>query len=198
MRKINSGKNFKGQFYIIAALVLILFMFYAHYNSRFEISSNADYSKDFFSAAKEEILRSASISYYQGPYSSSVESNVSYFLDFVRNTTASQGQRAEVLVMVFLPIYSTYNVSVINFLTSTVDVNVTVSGNEQNITSLADKGSARFIFNGIDKNATVNVTYVRSGTKTSNVFNITSRKLNTYADVKLISSSVTWSDRVTA
>lgn len=188
----------KGQFYIIAALVLILFMFYAQYNSRFEIPGSVDYSRDFFSIVKKEILRSASISYYQGPYSSSVESNVSYFLDFARNTTASQGRRAEVLVIVFLPIYSTYNVSVINFLTSTIDVNVTISGNEQNVTNLADKSSARFIFNGIDRNATVNVTYIRSGTKTSSVFNITSRKLNTYADVKLISSLVTWSDRVTA
>ncbi len=189
------NNNLKGQFYIIAALVLILFMFYAHYNSRFEIPQAVD-TQDFFSIVKKEVLRSASFAYYQGPYSSSVENNVSYFLDFARNVSASQGQRAEIMVIVFLPVYSTYNVSVINFLTSAVDVNLTISGYEQNITNLADKSSARFIFNGVNQNATVNVTYVRGGAKTSSVFNLTSRKLNSYADIKMISSSVTWSDRV--
>ncbi len=187
----------KGQFYIITALVLILFMFYAHYNSRFEISKSIDYSQEFFSGLKEEILRSASFAYYQGPYSSSVENNVSSFLDFSRNVSNSQGQQMEAIVLVFLPTYSSYNVSVINFLRSAADVNITISGNEQNTTSLADKGSARFVFSGVEHNATVNVTYVKSGSKTSNVFNLTSRRLNTYADVKLISSTATWSDRVT-
>lgn len=187
----------KGQFYIIAALVLILFMFYARYSSRFEITQAAD-TQDFFSGLKKEILRSASFAYYQGPYSSSVESNVSSFLDFARNVSSSQGQRAEALVIVFVPLYSNYNASVINFLSSAVDVNITVSGNEQNVTGLSDKGSARFMFNGVGRNATVNVTYVRGGVKSSDVFNLTSRKLNTYADIRLLSSSVTWSARVIA
>ncbi|MBI4177558.1 MAG: hypothetical protein HY516_04285 [Candidatus Aenigmarchaeota archaeon] len=188
----------KGQFYVISALVLILFMFYAHYNSRFEIPKNIDYGREFFSSLKTEVLRSASFAYYQGPYSSSVESNVSSFLDFARNVSASQGQRAEVLVVVFVPAYSTYNVSVINYMTSSVDVNITISGSEQNITSLADKGSARFIFNGVAQNSTVNVTYMRNSVKSSDAFNLTSRKLNAYADVNLVSSAVTWSDRVVA
>lgn len=189
------NNNLRGQFYIIAALVLILFMFYARYNSRFEVPQAVG-TQDFFSNAKKEVLRSASFAYYQGHYPSSVESNVSSFLDFTKNVSASQGQRMEALVIVFLPVYSSYNVSVINFLAAAVDINVTISGNEQNTTGLADKSSARFIFNGIDKNAVVNVTYVRNGIKNSDVFNLTSRKLNVYADLKLISSLVTWSDRV--
>ncbi len=186
----------KGQFYIITALVLILFMFYSNYNSRFEISKSVDYSQEFFSGLKEEILRSASFAYYQGPHSSSVESNVSSFLDFSRNVSNSQGQRMETLALIFLPVYSSYNVSVINFLGAAVDVNVTISGNEQNTTNMADKSSTRFVFNGVEHNATVNVTYSRDGSKFSDVFNISSRRLNVYADVKLVSSSSTWVDKV--
>ncbi|MBI2085526.1 MAG: hypothetical protein HYT71_03360 [Candidatus Aenigmarchaeota archaeon] len=193
---MKNKSRLKGQFYIITALVLILFMFYAHYNSRFEIPKSVDYSQEFFSSLKEEILRSASFAYYQGPYSSSVENNVSVFLDFSTNVSNSQGQRMEAIVLVFLPIYSSYNVSVINFLGAAADVNVTISGNEQNTTNLENKGSARFVFTGVEQNATVNVTYVKSGSKNSDVFNLTSRRLNAYADVKLISSSATWSDKV--
>ncbi|MBI3413202.1 MAG: hypothetical protein HY051_03925 [Candidatus Aenigmarchaeota archaeon] len=184
----------KGQFFVIGALVLILFMFYATYNSRFEVAKPVDYTKDLFSNVKSEVLRSASLAYYQGPYSSSVESNVTYFLDFVRNAT--QSQRSEVLAIIFLPVFSDYNVSVVNFLTSPIDINVTVGGVERNTTSLTDKSSVRFVFNTVSHNSTVNVTYVRNGVKTSNVFNLTARKLNTYVDIKLFSSKVTWTDKV--
>ena len=186
----------RGQFYIIAALILILFMFYARYNTRFEIPESIDYTQGLFSNMKMEVLRSVSSSYYIGPYSRSVENNVSSFLDFLRNVSDSHGQKMEALVIVMIPRSSSYNVSVINFLIKTVDVNISVAGIEQNTTNLADKASARFIFNGVPENATVNVTYVRDGVKSSDEFNISARKLNTYADMKLISSLATWSDRV--
>ena len=193
----NATRSFRGQFYIIAALVLMLFMFYATYNARFDIPEQVDYAQSLFSNMKSEVLKSASYSYYVGPYSRSVENNVSSFLDFLRNVSAAHGQKMEAVVVVMIPRSSSYNVSVINFLTKSVDINISISGNEQNITGLADKGSVRFVFNGITGNATVNVTYVKDNVKSSDKFNISTRKLNAYADLKLISSLSTWSDRVT-
>ncbi|MFH0889969.1 MAG: hypothetical protein V1836_02380 [Candidatus Aenigmatarchaeota archaeon] len=187
----------KGQFFIIGALALILFMFYAHYNARFDLPKTADYSQNLFSNMKTEILRSASYAYYQGAYSHSVESNVSSFVDFLRNVSTSHGQRLETLVIVMIPLSSSYNVSAINFLSQTIDLNITISGVEKNTTGLVDKGVAKFVFSGVDENATVSVTYMRAGAKLSDAFNITARKLNTYAEIRLLSSLSTWSDRVT-
>ncbi len=185
----------KGQFYVIAALVLILFMFYARYNSRFSVAEPVDYTRVFFENIKKEIPRSASYAYYAGPSSFSVESNVSAFMEFLRNSSLSHGQRMEAFVVIAIPERPNYNISVINFLSVSADFNVTVSGSEDNVTNLADKGSARFVFPNVAENATVNVTYVRGGARSSGVFNVSANKLNVYAELKLISSALTWADK---
>ncbi len=192
----NRSDALKGQFYIIAALVLILFMFYARYNSRFSVSETVDYTQGFFENIKKETLRSVVYAYYAGQSSFSVESNVSSFMDFLRNSSLSHGQRMEAFVVVAIPEHSNFNMSVINFLGSAADFNVTVSGAENNVTNLADKGSARFVFNDVAGNATVNVTYVKGATRTSDVFNISAQKLGVYAEIKLVSSTLTWADKV--
>ncbi len=188
-------RKMKGQFFIIGALVLILFMFYANYNARFDLPRPVDYSQDLFSVIEKEILRSVSYAYYQGPSSYSVESNVSMFADFLKNVSASHGQRLETLVIVMIPVSSSYNVSAVNYLSQPIDLTVGISGNTQSA-SVADEGSARFVFDNAGENATVSITYVRSGSELSDTFNVTSRKLNAYAEIRLLSSLSTWSDRV--
>ncbi len=194
-RLARKRNGLKGQFYIIAALVLILFMFYARYNSRFSAAEPVDYTRGFFENIRKEIIRSAVYAYYAGQSSFSVESNVSSFMDFLRNSSLSHGQRMEAFAVVAVPDNLNYNISVINFLSGAADFNVTVSGAENNVTNLADKGSARFVFNDVAENATVNVTYVKGGARSSGIFNISTHKLDVYAEIKLVSNTLTWAGK---
>lgn len=186
----------KGQFYIIGALIIILFMFHAKYSAMMNIEKPIDTSQNVFSNAKNEYFNALDSSYASNPTSRNVEDNMTSFMEFLNNVSVSHGQRFESLAVAFIPRVAEYNVSVWNFEGESINVSV-VLGNHLQTLSLANKAVGRVVFNGTSDFIIATVNYTKSTGTTTNHFNITNRKLNGFIDMKMKTSKTTWSDALT-
>ncbi len=188
------SKKVKGQFYIIGALIIILFMFNARYSSRMSMEEPIDTSKNVFSNAKGEYFKALDASYASNPTSKNMEDNMTSFLDFLNNVSISHGQKLEAIAIAMIPRGSKYNVSVWNFMGESVNVTIVLGGAPQTI-SLSNKAAGRLVFNGTTDFIMATLNYTKaSGANSVSHFNITNRKLNAFIEIKMKTSKTAWAD----